>query len=172
MPRSSEAPSRRVGLLAVGFGCWLILAGACDGDRRRGAPGQGRTPEEPTRYTVTVGSVALQVELAATDAERERGLSGRSEVPRGTGMLFVYPDEARRTFWMKDTLVPLSVAFMDSHGRITQIDDMTPLSEAPHTSRGPARYALEVPRGWFQEMGVEVGTRVEFGEDLRQRVTD
>jgi len=114
----------------------------------------------------------LRVEVAATPEEHWRGLSDRREVAPGTGMLFVYPDEARRSFWMKDTLVPLTVAFLNGDGRVTQMEDMTPLSLVPHASREPARYVLEVPKGWFEEMGVEVGDGVEFGEELRRRLSE
>lgn len=161
---------RRVALLLCGLGCWLILVGACDGGRRSAATGQGRIPEEPTRYTVTVGGVALQVEVAATPEEHRRGLSGRREVAPGTGMLFVYSEEELRSFWMKDTLVPLTVAFVNGEGGITQMDDMTPLSLASHESREPVRYALEVPQGWFEESGIEVGDRVVFSESLQRRL--
>ncbi len=177
MGSSSEALWRQVALVALGLGCWLIVSGGCDGGRRSAAPGQSRTPEEPTRYTVTVGGVALQVEVAATPQEHRRGLSGRREVAPGTGMLFVYSQEESkrsetplRSFWMKDTLVPLTVAFLNGEGGITQMDDMTPLSLASHESREPVRYALEVPQGWFEESGIEVGDRVVFSEALQRRL--
>ena len=79
-------------------------------------------------------------------------------------MLFVYPDERERSFWMKDTLIPLSIAFMDSEGRIVDIQDMKALDDAPphYTSAEPARYALEVNEGFFDERGVEVGDRAKL----------
>lgn len=166
----SEGIGRWGALLRVlVWGAWLVLGGAC-GEVGRSAGGpQARQQEQRPLYLITVGGVSLQVEVAATPEERTRGLSGRREVPAGTGMLFLYRDEARRSFWMKDTLVPLTVAFLDSEGRIVQMEDMVPLSEEPHTSRAPVRYVLEVPRGWFERVGVEVGDRVEFGEELRRR---
>lgn len=172
MGSSSEALWRQVALVAVGLGCWLILVGACDRGRRSAATGQSPTPEEPTRYTVTVGGVALQVEVAVTPEEHRRGLSGRREVAPGTGMLFVYSQEELRSFWMKDTLVPLTVAFLNGEGGITQMDDMTPLSLASHESQEPVRYALEVPQGWFEESGIEVGDRVVFSEALQRRLAE
>ena len=126
----------------------------------------------PRRYALTIGGVALQVEVAATLEERRRGLSGRREVPNGTGMLFVFPDQAQRTFWMKDTPTALSLAFLDLDGLVTQMEDMAPLSETPHTSRDPAEYVLEVPRGWFQEMAIEVGDRVVFSDALERRLRE
>ena len=162
--------SRRTGVLwALGWVSWLMFSGACGEAGRPAERPQARGRSEPSLYRITVGGAALRVEVATTAEEQRRGLSGRREVPAGTGMLFLYPDEAQRTFWMKDTPVPLTVAFLDSRGRIAQMEDMVPLSEEPHTSRAPARYVLEVPRGWFGQAGVEVGDRVEFGEDLGRR---
>jgi len=175
-----EAPSGRLCLLVTALVGWLVLGGACGGDGRSVRPRSAAAPTRrtanttggATRYAVTVGGVALQVEVAATPQERRRGLSRRPEVASGTGMLFVFPDEARRTFWMKDTPAPLSLAFLDGEGYITQMEDMVPLSETPHTSYAPVRYVLEVPRGWFREMGVEVGDRIVFGEALEKHLRE
>jgi len=163
-------------LLLVGALAVLLPGAGCTG---RPSPGEGGgetppagapAPPATPAYTVTIGGVGLLVEVAVTAEARERGLSGRPEVPRGTGMLFVFPAEAIETFWMKDTLVPLTVAFLDRKGRITQMEDMTPLSEEAHTSREPTRYVLEVPPGWFAEMGIKVGDQAVFGETLRRRL--
>jgi uncharacterized membrane protein (UPF0127 family) len=148
---------------------WLLLVAGCTPRGEQASP-VGPSPAAAPAYTLSIGGVGLLVEVAATEEARERGLSGRAEVPSGTGMLFVFPDEAVRSFWMKDTLVPLSVAFLDREGRITQMEDMTPLSEEAHRSREPARYVLEVPQGWFTKMGITVGDQVVFGETLRRRL--
>lgn len=152
------------GLLLAGC-CALVYAGC---EKERGAS-NSRGPAAGDSYPVRVGGVALRVEVAATPEERQVGLSGRSEVPAGTGMLFVSPEPAKLSFWMKDTQVPLTVAFLDGEGRITQMEEMTPGSEQLHTSLTPVRCALEVPRGWFRQVGVEVGAQVEFSEELRRR---
>jgi hypothetical protein len=157
-----------LGVTALAAG--LIAAGGCTPKAEGPTPAGAPTPPATPAYTVTIAGVGLLVEVAATEEAREQGLSGRAEVPRGSGMLFVFPDEDVRSFWMKDTLVPLSVAFLDRDGRITQIEDMAPLSEESHKSRQPARYALEVPQGWFAEMGIKVGDRAVFGETLRRRL--
>ena len=73
----------------------------------------------------------------------------REELPEDRGMLFVFPDERVLEFWMRNTEIPLSIAFADASGRIVRIADMEPLSDAPVSSGAPARYALEVNRGWF-----------------------
>ena len=103
--------------------------------------------------------VEVPVEIAATDAERERGLMGRTALAEDAGMLFVFDQEQPLSFWMRDTLIPLSIAFIDSEGRIVDIQDMQPLDETPHTSAGPARYALEVNQGFFKARGIQVGDR-------------
>jgi uncharacterized membrane protein (UPF0127 family) len=77
------------------------------------------------------------------------------------GMLFVYPDERPRSFWMKDTSLPLSIAYLDAQGRIVRIADLTPFDTSPVPSGRPAMYALEVNKGWFTRHGVDVGTAVK-----------
>lgn len=114
--------------------------------------------------TVTIKEVEVQVEIADGLYEQARGLMGRTELAGDRGMLFVYDSEQTLSFWMKGTLIPLSIAFMDSEGRIIDIQDMKPLDdEEPHyVSSEPAQYALEVNQGFFEEHGIEVGDRAEL----------
>ena len=107
-------------------------------------------------------TVKLQVEIADNDAERQRGLMGRTALGEDRGMLFVFDSEQTLSFWMKDTLIPLSVAYLDSEGRIIDIQDMQPLDETSHPSAEPAQYALEVNQGFYEEHGVKVGDRVDL----------
>ena len=89
----------------------------------------------------------------------------REEVPEGTGMLFVYPDAAQRSFWMKNTRVPLSIAFFDDQKAILHILDMDPPTGnvvLRYQSIAPALYALEVPQGWFRKYGIELGAKFSF----------
>jgi uncharacterized membrane protein (UPF0127 family) len=102
------------------------------------------------------------VELARTDAERQRGLMGRTSLEDGTGMLFVFPRTVSSAFWMKDTLIPLSIAFIDEQGVIVDIQDMQPLDETLHYPADAYRYALEVPQGWFSRAGVVVGQHAQL----------
>lgn len=111
--------------------------------------------------TLEIGTHKLHVEVARSEAARQRGLSGRDALPDGHGMLFVFTGHGYRSMWMKDTLIPLSVAFIDDDGIIINIAQMEPESEDAHYSLRPARYALEVPRGWFERHGIEAGSRVE-----------
>ncbi len=85
----------------------------------------------------------------------------REEVPEGTGMLFVFEREEILSFWMKNTYVPLSVAYADRSGRILEIHDMEPESLAPVRSSRPAQYALEVPRGYFERVGIRPGDLID-----------
>ena len=110
------------------------------------------------------GRVPVGVEIADMDAERQTGLMGRTILPEDTGMLFVFEGEQTLSFWMRDTLIPLSIAYIDAQGRIVDIQDMQPLDDVPphYVSAEPARYALEVNQGFFEERGVMVGDTVEL----------
>src|SRR5436190_11811669 len=103
----------------------------------------------------------LVAEVAATEATRSTGLMNRFSLQPDHGMLFVFRQPQPQAFWMKNTYVPLSIAFVDAGGRILNIDDMAPQTENPHPSRGLALYALEMKKGWFAAHGIGVGDRVE-----------
>jgi uncharacterized membrane protein (UPF0127 family) len=107
--------------------------------------------------TVEVDGHPVAVEIASTAADRERGLMDRDALGDGRGMLFVYDGEKPRSYWMKNTRTPLSIAFADRKGVIVKILDMTPHDTTHYQSLYPAMYALEVDRGWFAANGVEAG---------------
>ncbi len=111
---------------------------------------------------VVIGNDTLFVEVAVTEEERALGLMYREFLPENSGMLFIFEDEDYLSFWMKNTMIPLSIAFIDSDGVIVDIQDMEPYTTTPHISKKPARYALEVNQGWFKKHGVKVGDRVKF----------
>ena len=92
------------------------------------------------------------------------GFMERTSIPAGTGMLFVFDRDQILSFWMKNTPTPLSIAYIDSSGRIRNIFDMTPYSLASVVSTTSCRYALEVPQGWFSEVGVKVGDKVDLSQ--------
>jgi uncharacterized protein len=124
-------------------------------------------PEPPQLPTLTIvdslgNRVPVRVEIADTDAERQTGLMGRTALAEDAGMLFVFDQEQMFSFWMKDTLIPLSVAYIDAEGRIVDIQAMQPLDETLHPSPEPAQYALEVNQGFFEARGVAVGDTVEL----------
>ncbi len=109
-----------------------------------------------------IGEHELQAELATTGEERARGLMFRESLPDDRGMLFVYPGEQHRSFWMRNTSIPLSIAFIDAEGTIVSIADMQPFDETGVPSAAPAQFALEVNQGWFAERGIMAGQAVTF----------
>lgn len=111
--------------------------------------------------TLDVGGVPVRAEIAATYPSRQQGLMHRDALDRDAGMLFVYPDEDIRHFWMKDTRIPLSIAFANRRGEIVRIADMTPFDTSPITSMVPAMYALEMQQGWFAEHNVAKGAKID-----------
>jgi uncharacterized protein len=114
------------------------------------------------RITLTVGGQAFRVEVARTDAERQRGLMNREALGAREGMLFVFERDDHLEFWMKDTRIPLSIAFLSADGRILEVADMQPLSKRTVRSRLSSRYALELNQGAFGEVGAVEGSTVVF----------
>lgn len=111
---------------------------------------------------LVIGSHRFTVEIADTEESRARGLMFRQSIPQRHGMLFVFPDDARRSFWMRDTSIPLSIAFIRRDGVITEIYDMQPFSLEPVNSVAEVRYALEVNQGEFRRLGIRPGDRVQL----------
>lgn len=112
-------------------------------------------------HTLTLGDAVVTVEIADEPSERSRGLMYRDTLGADDGMLFVYPDAAERSFWMHNTRIPLSIAYLDAGGRIVHMADMAPLDDTSVPSGAPAVYALEVNAGWFARHGVHVGDVVK-----------
>ena len=102
----------------------------------------------------------IEAEVMATPERRATGLMRRAEMPQQHGMLFVFPQEQRHCMWMKNTLLPLSVAFLDRTGKIINVEDMQPQSENNHCAAGDARYALEMNIGWFKTRGLTRGAHI------------
>ena len=118
-----------------------------------------RAAELPT-VELSIKGQRLVAEIAATEATRTTGLMNRFSLQPDHGMLFVFRQPALQAFWMKNTYVPLSIAFIGADGRILNIEEMAPLTESTHPSRGPALYALEMKKGWFAQHGIEAGEAV------------
>ena len=116
--------------------------------------------EDSTVVTVNIKGVPLELEVAADEQSRNDGLMFRDSLGENSGMLFLFPDSAERSFWMKDTYIPLSIAFIDNTGTITVIKDMAPESLSSVTSETPAQYALEMPLGWFDKHNLLPGHKV------------
>lgn len=116
--------------------------------------------DAPTR-TLTIRDQKLEVEIASTPQTRALGLMNRFSLRTDHGMLFVFETPQPLAFYMKNTYIPLSIAFVDTQGRILNIEDMRPLDESTHWSRGVAQYAIEMRQGWFAAKGIGVGDKVE-----------
>ena len=106
------------------------------------------------------GMHLIRAEVASDFASRGQGLMYRSAMPSNAGMLFIFDETSTPCMWMKNTLIPLSVAFIDEHGAILNVEDMQPQTEDSHCASGPARYALEMNGGWFAARGVKPGSRI------------
>ncbi len=158
----------RTHLFVLGTAMAALVAATCSsvtgGTRQRGVASSGAA-DSPTTALIVFGNDTILAEVADTPAERSEGLMNRSEVPDGTGMLFVFQFAASRSFWMKDTYVALDIAYIDVDFRIVSIHQMEPESEDLHSSAAPAMFALEVRQGWFAEHGIEVGDRGEVTFD-------
>jgi uncharacterized protein len=122
----------------------------------------------PAQQQIQMPEVALAVnghkltaEVAYTDPARMQGLMYRRIMPEDRGMLFVFPETARHAMWMKNTYLPLSVAFIDEQGVIINIENMKPQTEDVHPAAKPAKYALEVNLGWFGKHGIKPGAKIE-----------
>ncbi|MEO8752140.1 MAG: DUF192 domain-containing protein [Casimicrobiaceae bacterium] len=110
---------------------------------------------------LTIGDHKLTAEVVVTPEQRATGLMNRFSLKPDHGMLFVFERSEPLAFWMKNTFIPLSIAFIGADGRIVNIDDMKPQTEDSHWSKGPALYALEMRKGWFAEKGIGPGAVVK-----------
>lgn len=108
------------------------------------------------------GDIVVEAELAVSPEDQAKGLMHRERLEDGEGMLFAYESDRRMSFWMKNTKVPLSIAFLAADGEILEIRDMEPESLEVIVSERSARHALEVPQGWFARVGLEVGERFDL----------
>lgn len=109
---------------------------------------------------LTAGFHRIEAEVAADDPTRMQGLMNRKSMPANRGMLFVFPAAGQHCMWMRNTLLPLSVAFLDDEGRIINVEDMKPQTEDNHCAARPARFALEMNLGWFSGRGLKAGARI------------
>jgi uncharacterized protein len=127
------------------------------------SPGEAARTAEYRLEPATGDPVTVRLEVAADPATRARGLMEREEVPPGTGMVFLYPEDVAGAFWMKNTLVPLSIAFVAADGRVVSVHEMTPCKGDPcpsYAPAGPYRYAVELAAGSFAAAGVGPGAKV------------
>ena len=118
---------------------------------------------------LSTGMHLIRAEVADSVGTRMEGLMHRKSMPQGSGMVFVFEENAPHCMWMKNTLIPLSVAFIDESGVIINIADMQPHSEQSHCAARPARYALEMNKSWFAQRGIKPGAKLRGLEKLAPR---
>jgi uncharacterized membrane protein (UPF0127 family) len=137
--------------------CWVMLA-----------PAQAQSaPQRLPTVQLNAGMHLITAEVAKTPQQRAIGLMHRERMGANEGMLFIFEQPSVQCFWMKNTLLPLSIAFLADDGRVVKIDEMQPQSLQEHCSGEPARYALEMNQGWFEKRGVKVGERIGGGPFAR-----
>jgi uncharacterized protein len=148
-------PSRRlISLALVLLTCWT-MAQAQD------------APQKLPTISMNAGMHLIRAELAQTPEQRSIGLMHRSKMDANEGMLFAFESAAEQCFWMKNTLLPLSIAFLADDGQVVNVEDMAPQSLNAHCSKRPVRFALEMNQGWFAKRGIKPGSRLQGGP-LRQ----
>ncbi|MFQ5652022.1 MAG: DUF192 domain-containing protein [bacterium] len=144
----------------------LLLAAACgkNGSGSNAAKnGMDKRKAGQALPTLTIDGTALQVEIVQEVEERQLGLMHREQLPENQGMLFVFETTHILSFWMRNTFIPLDIAFITESGQIVDIQRMAPLDESKsYISSAPALYALEVNAGWFERNGIKVGSHVSF----------
>jgi len=145
----NDSLARRAGAIAVL--CLAALASAQEG------------PQKLAPVRLNAGIHNINAELASTPQQREIGLMFRTAMPANDGMLFAFEQPAQQCFWMRNTLIPLSVAFIGDDGSVVNIDDMKPQTLDSHCSAKPVRFVLEMNGGWFAKRGIKVGSRLRGG---------
>lgn len=166
--------SSRSGRTRPDFFCLVLLAVLGLGGfhtvhaRATDSPQRSETVELP-RIPLEINGHKLSVEVAASDVARAQGLMHREHLKPNHGMLFVFPDSTQMCFWMKNTPLPLTVAFIDASGRIISLADMQPYSLDPHCAIAPALYALEMEQGWFAGHKAKPGTLVHGLPKVKKR---
>jgi uncharacterized membrane protein (UPF0127 family) len=143
-------------ILSILFVCALVSAAQAQGSPQRDLP----------RTKISAGMYLIDTQVAATPEQREIGLMFRQQMPQGEGMLFVFERPGEQCFWMKNTILPLTAAFVADDGTIVNLEDMKPQTTDSHCSAKPVRFVLEMNQGWFQKKGLKAGVKlggVPFG---------
>lgn len=119
-----------------------------------------------TTYIAYINEIPIEVELAITPEERRKGLMKRKHLKENQGMLFVFEKEEYQHFWMKDTPIPLDIAFFDEEKFLIEVQKLSPNSEVIHTSSKPAKYALEMNQNWFEKKNIKPFAKLIFSKEL------
>lgn len=146
-------PIPRMKKLSIRLLCLLFLA--------TGSAWSQESPQlQLPRVTLSAGMHLIQAQVAATPQERAVGLMFRKDMPVNEGMLFAFEQPSEQCFWMKNTLLPLTAAFVSDDGTIVNLADMQPQSLASHCSTKPVRFVLEMNKGWFDKRGLKAGSKL------------
>lgn len=139
-------------LRAISALAWLVV----------GTTATAQSGPQPTlpATQLSAGFHLIHAEVASTPAQQQVGLMFRTELAPNAGMLFVFNDKSVHCMWMRNTLIPLSVAFINEQGVIANIEDMAPRTENSHCATRPVIYALEMSQGWFAKRGIKAGTSI------------
>jgi len=121
---------------------------------------EARQPQQLPVISLRAGMHIIKAQVAQTPQEQQTGLMWRKSMGSNEGMLFVFPQARQQCFWMKNTLLPLSIAFIADDGSIVNVDEMLPQTEKSHCSSAPVRYVLEMNKGWFKQHGMGAGQRL------------
>jgi len=124
-------------------------------------------PQQLPAIRLSAGMHVLQVQVAQTPEQQQIGLMFRKTMGTNEGMLFIFDEPRQQCFWMKNTLLPLSVAFIDDSGAVANIDDMKPQTLDSHCSTKPVRFVLEMNVGWFDKRGIKAGSKFQ-GEPFKR----
>jgi uncharacterized membrane protein (UPF0127 family) len=137
-----------------------LLIGACLSLNAFVAFAQGAPQTQLPKATLNAGMHLIQVQLAQDFEQRQIGLMWRKEMPQNEGMLFVFDQPAVQCFWMRNTLIPLTAAFVADDGTIVNLIDMKPMNDASHCSQKPVRFVLEMNQGWFAKRNIQAGFKL------------
>lgn len=136
---------------------WMVWAGVVHAD----PPTMSDKPQHDLpRATLRAGRHQISVQLAVTPVQRQIGLMHRTDMPYNEGMLFIFEEAGVQCFWMRNTKLPLTAAFVADDGTIVNMADMQPMSDEQHCSIAPVRYVLEMNQGWFKSRGVRAGSKL------------
>jgi uncharacterized membrane protein (UPF0127 family) len=145
------------------LGTALVACAVNMGGLATGSAQATAAPQSLPTTSLTAGMHLIKAMVADSPEERSTGLMFRTEMAANEGMLFVFDDPAQQCFWMKNTLLPLSAAFVADDGTVVNIEDMKPQSLDSHCSKAPVRYVLEMNKGWFAKKGIRAGSKLAGG---------
>jgi len=147
--------------LAVALPVAVLSFAASSAAYAQQMPPGAKQPGDFPRAKLSIGMYAIDAAVAANDADREQGLMYRTKLEPNEGMLFVFNENAVHCFWMKNTLIPLSIAFIRADGTVTDIDEMQAETTNNHCPANNGVYALEMSKGWFAAKGIKPGMKIQ-----------